>query len=112
MPWIAIGAIIPHPDKWLSTLALSASPLIRISWFKGDAPLDQIKSKFLIRRRFSLGDIDKAQIIYPSNEPLILPYKDLGENFYIQIKKLLPRCRIVSEPPYTIQIEYYQEQVQ
>lgn len=109
--WVNAGILTPYPDKWVSTIALSNSPLIRVFWLKGNASLNQINKRFLIRRKFITGEVEQAIITYASDEPLIIHFQDLGEDYYIQIKKLMYWNRypkLISEPFYQISVDYYQ----
>lgn len=103
--WQSLGLLTPHPDRWVSTQAVTNTPLVRVSWLKGSAPLHQINKRFLIRRKFISGEVDKAIIIYASDEPLVVPFEDLNESFSVQLKKLIPHRQLISEPYYQVSIE-------
>lgn len=103
--WSNLGVLTPYPDRWVDTIAITDTPLIRVSWLKGSVPLHQINKRFLIRRKFVSGEVDKALIVYASDEPLIVPFEDLNESFSIQLKKLMPHRQLISEPFYQVSIE-------
>lgn len=113
--WQSIGLLTVYPDKWVSSVAITESNLIRITWFKGDVPLYKINKRFLIRRKFITGEVDKGKIIYASDEPLIIEYdntNNLGA-FYIQLKKLMLYSRyprLINEPFYQLLIESFETQ--
>lgn len=109
MPWISIGLLSASPDQWGTTLALAESQLIRISWLKGNAPLSAIKSRFLLRRKFASGEVSEAKILYASDESLVIDFLNFGQNYQVQVKKLIKSKPLTQEPSYHIGIEFWAE---
>ena len=105
MPWVAIGLLVPSPDHWVETVGMAEGRLIRITWLKGNAPLSSLKHRLLVRRKFDTGEVDQAKVCYPSNEPLVLNF-DFNQYFQVQVKKIIRNRPIVSEPGFTLQIDY------
>lgn len=105
--WINTGVLITHPDKYITYTGLIDSPLIRIQWLKGDVPLSAINSRFLVRRRFISGEVDNSILVYATDEPLIIPFQDLAQQYQVQIKKLMYRRTFYSEPYYQVSVDYF-----
>lgn len=105
--WTSLGLLTVYPDKWISTVGITSSSLIRVTWLKGDAPLKDIQSRFLIRRKIISGEVGKAQIIYASDEPLIINFIDLETSYSIQIKKLMRHRPLIKEPFYQLLVESF-----
>ena len=105
MPWITAGLIQPHPDRWLEASGIAQGRLIRISWLKGNAPLSSLKHRLLVRRKFDTGEVDQAVVCYPSDEPLVINFP-FDQTFQVQVKKLIRNRPIISEPGFSLQIDY------
>lgn len=107
--WTSLGLLTVYPDRWVSTIGITNSSLIRITWLKGDAPLKDIHSRFLIRRKIISGEVGIAQTIYASDEPLIINFIDLETSYSIQVKKLMRHRPLTREPFYQLLVEYFSE---
>lgn len=104
MPWTTIGLLIPRPDLWVSTLIIAQGRLIRITWIKGNVPLSSLSHRLLIRRKFDTGEVERAIVCYPSDEPLVVDFP-FDQVFQVQVKKLI-RNRIL-EPGFSLQIDIF-----